>query len=101
MKVQRLRTLTVPLAAWLIAAFAFPGIASAQIVIDITNPNLEPLPIAVPVFHGVEPTEVQVAQDLASVNKSSIGTTLWARPSSSARFAGIRGASSAMAKADR
>ena len=41
--------------------------AGAQIVIDITQPNVEPLPIAVPLFHGVEPTEVQVAQDLASV----------------------------------
>ncbi|MEE8271341.1 MAG: Tol-Pal system beta propeller repeat protein TolB [Alphaproteobacteria bacterium] len=50
---------------WCVAAFARP--VAAQIVIDITNPTIQPLPLAVTTFHGVEPSEQEVGQNLASV----------------------------------
>ena len=63
----RFRLLSVAMATWVLASFAFADTATARIVVDITDPSVEPLAVAVPTFHGVEPVEIEVGQDLASV----------------------------------
>lgn len=66
------RLIRFPLAAaaFLIAiimAIGFMGPARAELVIDVTDGNIKPLPVAVTNFYGDTPDEKKVGQDVAKV----------------------------------
>ncbi len=50
-----------------VAVFALPTAAAAQLTIDVTSGTVEPLPIAVPDFIAQSPDARQVATDITSV----------------------------------
>ncbi|MDD9912684.1 MAG: Tol-Pal system beta propeller repeat protein TolB [Alphaproteobacteria bacterium] len=43
------------------------GQAHARIRIDITNPNADPIPLAIPVLHADSPTDADMASDIMNV----------------------------------
>ncbi len=60
--------------------------AIAQLEIDITGGNIEPLPIAISSFHGPQETEQQVGADIASVVANDLESSGLFRPLDSRSF---------------
>jgi TolB protein len=58
--------------AALTLAFAAPSSARAEIEIDITRGHLDPMPIAIPDFVGVQANEVAVGQQVAEVIRANL-----------------------------
>lgn len=63
-----------------------PGSAIAQVEIDITRGNVQPLPIAVSDFHGSSEREVSVGADIARVIASDLERSGLFRPIDSRAF---------------
>ena len=74
-----LRTLFAIVALTLFAA-APPQQASAQIHVDITQGNLNPLPIAVPDFIAVDPNAGAIGRDIAGVIRADLERSGLFRP---------------------
>jgi TolB protein len=50
-----------------LAVLALPGVAHADIKVDITRGTVEPIPIAIPAFFGSDGNESQYGRDIAQV----------------------------------
>jgi len=57
-----------------------PPQAKAALEIDITQGNLEPLPIAVPDFIGASPTEQSIGKDVVGVIRANLARSALFRP---------------------
>ena len=67
----------------LVLLLAFPGIAGsawAALEIDITQGNVDPLPIAVPDFFGSQPQSARVGRDVAGVITNDLARSGLFRP---------------------
>ena len=62
----------VPLLLALVATQVWPQPAHALIEIDITRGNIQPLPIAIPEFIGVNPGDDQLGADIANVIQANL-----------------------------
>jgi len=69
-----------------LGALAFAPTAHAQLEIDITGGNIEPLPIAISSFYGPQDTEQQVGADIASVVANDLESSGLFRPLDSRSF---------------
>lgn len=80
----RLKTARLFIAAAL-SAFAAPPAAIA-VEVDITRGNLRPLPIAVPVFYGLDGAQSQLAQEVADVVQANLERSGLFKPIDRAAF---------------
>jgi TolB protein len=65
--------------ATIVAAFAALP-ASAALKVDVTQGNVEPLPIAIPDFLGAQPSSVPVGRDIANVVRNDLERSGLFRP---------------------
>src|SRR5262249_16725191 len=64
----------------LLLLFAVPLAAQAALVIDLSKPNPQPLPIAIPAFVGGNPNESQLGRDVAGVVSADLERSGLFRP---------------------
>jgi len=64
----------------LILAVAMAWPANAEVRIDITQGNIDPLPVAITNFHGVEAEEIQIGADIAQVISADLERSGLFRP---------------------
>ena len=55
-----------------LASFAAPSVARAEVRIDITRGNVEPLPVAIPVFFGLTGPEADYGRQVADVIQNNL-----------------------------
>ena len=68
------------IALWLAALVAVAGTAQAELRIDITRANIEPLPVAVTDFHSDDAAQQQIGRDIAGVIAANLERTGLFRP---------------------
>jgi TolB protein len=72
--------------AALAAVFALAASASAQLKVNITDENLEPLPIAIPNFLGATDQEARVGADIAGVIANNLERSSLFKPIDQSAF---------------
>lgn len=77
--------LRMALAALVLLFFA-PGVARAQIVVDITRGHLNPMPIAAPDFAATDPTAQRVGRDIAGLIRANLARSALFRPIDQAAY---------------
>lgn len=73
-------------AASVILAFAFAGTAAAQLQVNVEQGHLNPMPVAVPDFAGLDASATQVGVDIAGVIRADLDRSGLFRPLDPASF---------------